>query len=133
MKYKLALLALSAMILSGCEDDAKVATRNLSKAADNFEVMRRVIFYNTWKGEVLKEFIGKCSVTDEATKFSVICKVGPSSFKRDIVGRNESMTYMVDQLEPVKASVYYYRRTFKPQTVLPDIDFRAGKELPVTQ
>ena len=133
MKKLMLTATISAVLLSGCQDDAQVATRNLSKAADNFEVMRRIIFYNTWKGEVLKEYVGKCSVKDETTKFSVICKTGVSEFKRDIVGRNESMTYVVEQLEPVAASVYYYRRTFKPQSVLPDIDFRGGKELPVTQ
>lgn len=133
MKKALLIPALAAALLSGCQDDAQVATRNLAKAADNFEIMRRVIFYNTWKGEVLKEYVGKCSVEDQTTKFAVICKTGKSEFKRDMVGRNESMTYMVEQLEPVAASVYYYRRTFKPQSVLPDIDFRGGKELPVTQ
>ena len=133
MFRKLIVLVVLASALVGFQDDAQVATKNLSKAADNFEVMRRVVFYNTWKGEVVKEFVGKCSVKDETTKFSIICKVGPSSFRRDIIGRNESMTYLVDQLEPVKASVYYYRRTFKPQSVLPDIDIRVGKELPVSQ
>lgn len=135
MKKGLLVLSVSiaALFISGCQDDAQVATRNLTKAADNFEVMRRIIFYNTWKGEVLKEYVGKCSVKDETTKFSVICKTGESQFKRDIVGRNESMTYVVEQMEPVAASVFYYRRTFKPQSVLPDIDFRGGKELPVTQ
>ena len=133
MKKLVLITAITTVLLVGCQDDVQVATRNLTKAADNFEVMRRILFYNTWKGEVLKEYVGKCSVKDETTKFSVICKTGESEFKRDIVGRNESMTYVVEQMKPVAASVFYYRRTFKPQSVLPDVDFRGGKELPVTQ
>jgi predicted small secreted protein len=31
-------------ILTGCADDARVASHNLSKAADNFQIMRRVVF-----------------------------------------------------------------------------------------
>ena len=29
--------------IAGCDDDAKIASRNLSKAADNFEVDRRIV------------------------------------------------------------------------------------------
>jgi hypothetical protein len=32
--------------LAGCSNDAQVASRNLSQAADNFEINRRIVFYN---------------------------------------------------------------------------------------
>ena len=37
------IIAILAILLVGCDDDAQVA---ISKAADNFEAARRVIFYN---------------------------------------------------------------------------------------
>ncbi len=37
--------------LAACQDDAKVASYNISKAADNFEIDRRIVFYNGINGE----------------------------------------------------------------------------------
>ena len=41
------LFVLALFLLVGCgADDAYVASRNISKAADNFEVDRRIVLYN---------------------------------------------------------------------------------------
>jgi len=45
-KIAISLLLGSLILLTSCESDANVASRNLSKAADQFEIERRVIFYN---------------------------------------------------------------------------------------
>ena len=45
--------------LTGCVDDAQVASRNLSKAADNFEVPRRIVFYNGITGEYMLSIEGQ--------------------------------------------------------------------------
>jgi len=43
--YSFLAAGLIALSLTAC-DDSEVATRNLIKAADNFEVNRRIVFYN---------------------------------------------------------------------------------------
>jgi len=56
MKFKLTKLVLLAatplILLSGCSD-ADIASKNLSKAADNFEISRRIVFYNGITGEYM--------------------------------------------------------------------------------
>ena len=48
MKKWIAIVAMLAMaLLAGCADDAVVASRNISKAADNFEVDRRIVSFTT--------------------------------------------------------------------------------------
>ena len=42
----LTCLAGIGLLLGGCQDDAIIASRNISKAADNFEINRRIVFYN---------------------------------------------------------------------------------------
>jgi len=42
---KLLILALSLLAMVGCTD-SRIASYNLSKAADQFEIDRRVVFYN---------------------------------------------------------------------------------------
>lgn len=118
----LLLITISALF-TGCMQAADVASHNLSKAADNFEVSRRVIFYNGITGEYMLVIEGLCSLgnQDTAGKLSVTCKTGPSSFKKHFLGLSDNVTFFVEQLEPNQASIYHYRVTFKPSTIIPDI------------
>lgn len=132
MKKLFAVLAMS-IGLAGCmEDDASVATHNIKKAADNFEINRRVVFYNGITDTYILSIEGLCSMdlNQNATAFNVICKVGKNQFKRHTLVLSDNVTAVVEQLEAVQASAYHYRVTFKPQAIIPDIDFRGdGGEL----
>ena len=119
-------------MLSACEgsDDAQVASRNMAKAADNFEIMRRIVFYNSITDKVIMITEGKCSVTPNDYRVSVICKVSSSGYVRHFYGKSDNTVYFVEQMDPVPVNVYHFRRTFKPQSIIPDIDLRvSGKAL----
>ena len=122
---KILALSLLPLVLTGCFDtDAKVASANLAKAADMFELDRRIVFYNTWKGEYLLSIEGRCSITNNGTRVAVTCKTGPSSFKIHYLGLSGNVTYVSEQLKPAVASVYRYKVIFKPSTIIPDIDVK---------
>jgi len=123
---KKSLIALSILpLLAACDvQDAQVANQNMQKAADNFEIVRRIVFYNAIRDSFMLEIIGKCAVHPNNLRLSVTCKVGPGQFKRHFLGVSDNAPYFVEQLEPVPVNVYHYRVTFKPQTILPNIDFR---------
>ena len=55
---------------------------------------------------------------------SVTCKTGPTAFKKHFLGLSDNVTFFAEQLESKDVSVYHYRVIFKPQTIIPDIDFR---------
>lgn len=121
------LIALSTLTaLAGCSSDADVASRNMSKAADNFEVNRRVVFYNGITGEYMLTIEGLCSLgnNDSGGKLSVTCKTGPNVYKKHFLGLSQNVTFFVEQLEPVKTSVYHYRVVFKPSVIIPDIEVK---------
>src|SRR5690606_6697176 len=130
IKLKKSLLAVSAVLslalLAGCENDADVASRNLSTAADNFEINRRVVFYNGITGDYMLTIEGLCSLGnyDKAREISITCKTGPGEYKKHFLGLSDNVTFFVEQLEPAKASKYFYRVVFKPTTILPDIEIR---------
>lgn len=125
MKKIIAVAALVAVpFLASCSDDAQVASRNMQKAADNFEIMRRVILYNAIRGENVMVTEGRCSVEPRDLRTAVICKIGDGQFIRNFYGNSDNTLYFVEQLAPVPVNVYHYRRTFKPQALLPDVDFR---------
>jgi hypothetical protein len=131
MKKLLALLVIPLAVLAGCTD-ADVASKNLSKAADSFEINRRVVFYNGITGGYMLSVEGLCSLgnNDSAGTVSITCKTGPDTYKKHFLGLSDNVTFFVEQLEPAKASKYHYRVIFKPQTIIPDIDFSGdGGEL----
>lgn len=118
--------------LSACAPDADIASRNLSKAADMFEISRRVVFYNGITDSYMLTIEGRCSLGnfDNSKTLTVTCKTGNNAYKKHFLGLSDNVTYFVEQLEPQNVSTYHYRVIFKPQSILPDIDFRGDvKEL----
>lgn len=119
-----AILAASVLVLAACQDDATVASFNLSKAADNFEVSRRVVFMNGITDAYMLEIVGLCSIADQSNQLEVTCKTGHDSYKKHFLGLSHNVTYFVEQLEARDVNLYHYRVTFKPQGIIPDIDLR---------
>lgn len=125
---KKALIALAAIgLLAACRDDAKVASDNLSKAADNFEIGRRIVFINGITDKYLFEITGLCSLGSgsSAASVTVTCKTD-KGYVKHILGLSHNVTFLVEQLKDAKVSVDMYRVTFKPSTIIPDIDLRLG-------
>ena len=126
MKYLIPFALAGLAALSACTSDADRASQNLSTAADNFEINRRVIFYNGVTGEYMLTIEGLCSRGNDSTdrKLSVTCKVGPNSYKKHFLGLSDNVTYFIEQLEPTKASAYHYRVIFKPANIIPDLEVK---------
>lgn len=130
MKTWKALAIASAILfgVAGCSSDADVASRNLSKAADQFEIDRRIVFYNGINGEYILTVEGRCSLgSGSSTKsVTVTCKTGPSEFKKHFLGLSDNVTYFAEQLGSSTASVYRYRVIFKPESLVPSIDLETS-------
>ena len=124
-----AAVAIGALLgLAACSSDADVASHNLSKAADMFEVNRRIVFYNGITGDYILTIEGLCSLGnyDKNRELSVTCKTGPRDYKKHFLGLSDNVTYFAEQIEPAKASVYQYRVIFKPAAIIPDVDVKLG-------
>lgn len=119
---------ITALMLSGCNSDATVASANLSKAADNFEIERRIVFYNGITDKYMLVIEGRCSLEPSNSKLMVTCKTSSNGYKKHYLGLSDNVTYIAEQLENVNVSVYHYKVIFKPQSLLPDIDFKGSTE-----
>lgn len=124
-KFLTTLGLIGCLGLTACTD-ADVASSNLSKAADMFEINRRVVFYNGITGGYILSIEGLCSLgnADSTGQLSVTCKTGPREFKKHFLGLSDNVTYFAEQIEGSAVSTYHYRVIFKPQTILPDVDAR---------
>jgi len=120
----LLLLAIT-LVAAGCSQ-ADVASENLSKAADSFEINRRIVFYNGITGEYMLTIEGLCSLgnNDPSGQLTVTCKTGEKKYKKHFLGLSDNVTYFVEQVEDAKADAFHYRVIFKPQTIVPDIDLQ---------
>ncbi len=125
MKKLVFLLVVLAVLLSACSQ-ADVASNNVSKAADNFEINRRIVFYNGITDQYILVVEGYCSLGnyDAAGSLSVTCKTGPNEFKKHFLGFSDNVTYFAEQLEPAPVNVWNYRVIFRPTTILPDIELQ---------
>ena len=120
------MFAVVALFVVACESDADIASRNVSKAADFFEVDRRIVFYNGITDTYMLTIEGRCSIEDQRIQLEVICKVGETEYKKHFLGLSDNVTYFAEQLDPIAVSAYHHRVTFKPQSIIPEIDFRAS-------
>lgn len=119
---------LAAVVSVGCESDARMASANLSKAADMFEIERRVVFYDSIQGSYILSIEGRCSINKDNAdqQLEVTCKTGKDEFKKHFLGISNNVTYFAEQLTSKDASLYNYRVIFKPQTLIPNIDLETS-------
>lgn len=125
--YKVGILCAVAA-LSACIPDAQVASTNLSKAADMFEIDRRIVFYNGVTGDYMLSLEGRCSIEDQKNQLEVTCKKGPNEYAKHFLGLSDNVTYFAEQLETADVSVYHNRIIWKPQSILVDIDLNVDTE-----
>ena len=111
-----------ALSLGACSQESDLASANVSAAAHNFEVLRRVVFYNGITGEYILTIEGLLSVTPENNKLTVIVKTGPASYKKHYLGVSDNVTWFCEQLEPVAANPFHYRVIFRPTTIIPAVE-----------
>lgn len=121
---KYSALAIAAFLLLGCSQESDVAAYNVSQAAHNLEVNRRVVFYNGITGEYILTIEGLLSVTPEPGKLPVIVKTGPSQYKKHYLGVSDNVTWFCEQIESVPADPFRYRVVFRPATIIPDVQVK---------
>ena len=125
MKKLFGLVLIAAVIIGlACDSEADVASYNVSKAADQFEIDRRIVFYNGITDSYMLTIEGRCSLGnyDSPDELTVTCKTGSTTYKKHFLGLSDNVTYFVEQLEPAQVSVYRYRVIFRPSVIVPDID-----------
>lgn len=115
-------LLIAITTLAGCATQADVASENLSLAAEQFEINRRIVFLNGITDTYLLSIEGRCSIEDQGNQLEVTCKTGPDAYKKHFLGLSDNVSYFVEQLDAADVSVYTYRVVFRPEQILPDVE-----------
>ena len=115
------VLAFMALFVTSCTD-ADVASHNLSKAADQFEIYRRVVFYNGITDAYILSVQGYCSIEEYNGQLEVTIKTNEGNYLKHHLGLSDNVTYFSEQIESKNVSTGHYRVIFKPSAIIPNID-----------
>ena len=106
--------------LTGCTEADNV-NHNLSQAADNFEVVRKITVYNARTDMIVMELEGLMSISNiYASELVVTCRTGKNEYKKNYVYLNEYVIYVVEDITGTVTDPYHYKIHF--YTALPDVD-----------
>lgn len=119
-----ALAAGLALTATACSSDSDVASKNLSKDADNFKIQRRIVFVNGITDKYLMSVEGRCSITDAEGQLEVTCKTGEDEYKKHFLGLSDNVTYFAEQIDGAKVSADHYKVIWKPSVIVPDVEAR---------
>lgn len=124
---KLAAAAgVAALLLAGCTNEADTVSENLSTEADNFQVLRRVVFFNGITDTYLLSIEGFCSIVDEGNQLEVTCKTGGDEYEKHFLGLSDNVSYFAEQLEPKGVDPFHHEIYFRPESILPDINLETS-------
>lgn len=120
MKKLLAVMALVVVVgLAGCRQSDKISY-NVSKEADNFNVIRRVAVINTRTDKIEFEVIGKISVdSSDESKLIILAETDKNVYKKHLVNLTEWNMYIVEDLEGAAVNQYKYEVNYMPESIVP--------------
>lgn len=126
----MAATTLGLAALAACESESVTVDDNMTKAADNFEVHRRIVVINTITDTYLFTIEGRCSITDQGNQLEVLCKVAegetPDSYVKHMFGLADNVTYIIEQLGSVPLDPFHHTIVFRPETIIPDVDLQTS-------
>lgn len=120
------ILLTMSLMLTGCNQASRVSA-NISKEADNFNVIRRLTVINARTDAPLFELIGAFSLSNSASsELTVTCQTGLNEYKKHFVYVNKEWTlYVVEDISGANVSPYHYEVNFLPEMILP-IEFTSS-------
>lgn len=123
MKKRLLFITLAVILLftfTGCTQADRVS-HNLSKQADNFNVVRQLTVINCIKGDVLFQMTGKMSIMPdkEDNQLEIIVEDEDGTYLKDFVGLSDNVSYTVRQVSRGYVSKYKYTINYNPNMWIP--------------
>ena len=115
------VLILVSIMFSGCQREASKVSYNLSKEADNFNIVRKLTVINNISDDVLFQLTGKMSIEIDSAdnQLEIVIEDNDGKYHKHFVAMNELTTYIVEDIGDVDVSQYKYTVNFNPKMWLP--------------
>ena len=114
-------LTMTVALMSGCERQVDRVSYNISKRADNFNVIRQITVINCIQGDVLFQMTGKMSLEVDETEdqLEITVEDENSSYKKHFIGLSDNVTYTVEDVTDNYVDNYHYTLNFNPNMWIP--------------
>ena len=123
MKKRIVVLLLVIVVLLfplGACNQAERASANISTAADNFQVTRRLVVINLRSDKVLFELVGVFSLSDETNRIVITCKTGANEYKKHFVDKGAAEVWWnIEDISGADVSSFKYEVNFLPEMLIP--------------
>lgn len=113
---------IAASTLVACATDADVGDENLKKAAEQFEISRRITVINAITDKYLLVVEGKCSLEFPDDRTEVLCKLNNGDLVKHHFVESDNVFVMSEQTTGAKIDTDHYRVIFKPESIVPNVD-----------
>lgn len=112
------ILCLLGAGLVGCNQASRVSN-NVSTAADNFQVTRRLSVINLRSDTPVFELIGVFSLSDESDRLVITCKTGENEYKKHYISKGGWIFWSIEDLSGANVSSYRYEVNILPEMFVP--------------
>ena len=114
------MLIMIFVLLTGCTQADRISI-NLSKEADNFNVVRQLTVINCIGGDVLFQMTGKMSIKADTAdnQLEVIVEDENGLYKKHFIGLSDNVTYVVEDMDITNVSKYKYTLNYNPKMWIP--------------
>ena len=123
MRLVLVVLVVVMMLamLMGCGTQAANVSANLSKEADNFNVVRQLTVINCIQGDTIFQMTGKMSITKDNTdnQLEVLVEDSDGSYQKHFIGLSDNVTYTCVQKGFKNVSKYKFTLNYNPKMWIP--------------
>ena len=106
---------------TGCTQQSDRVSENISKQADNFNVIRQITVINCIKGDVLFQMTGKMSlyVDSAESQLEITVEDEKGAYKKHFIGLSDNVTYTVEDVTDNYVDNYRYTLNFNPNMWFP--------------
>ena len=113
------------VIFSGCvlEDENDRVNYNITKQADNFNIVRRVTVINCIQGDTLFQCEGRMSIKADTmdNQLELLVENPDGTFCKHFIGLSDNVTYVIEDLNLGENEVdkYAFTITYNPNMWIP--------------
>jgi hypothetical protein len=120
-KMLMVMFSVALLSIIGCQGESSRVSYNISKEADNFNVVRQLTVINCIQGDVLFQMTGKLSIeVDQMDKQLVITVEDENGkYQKHFIGLSDNVSYVVEDIRAKDIDKYQYVLNYNPKMWLP--------------
>ena len=121
MKKRIIITIIAVIVLvafTGCNESDRVSS-NISKEADNFNVIRELTVINNMTDKVVFQMTGNLSIYDDGNQLEITVKESKDNYKKHFVGMSKFTTYVIEDVTGSDVSTSKYTLNYNPDMFIP--------------